>query len=215
MRRNLKINLFLFALIAIAMAMTGCSSLQGKVKNDSYVAPAGIFSCPIPYSKLAHPIKVEDSVDEQKMSVTAGTVRFISFIGVYRIDYMVAREAPIQDELSRMLNIQLDWYRKIPSPNAYVLHQEFDGEHLFAVLVAPEGDLSALTTSDGKHTEHPDLSRAMLIFKHGYYIYAVSADAMDIGAKSDDKSPKRINWLHQKVSEFADSIKFSQPEVTN
>jgi hypothetical protein len=149
------------------------------------------------------------------MYVTTGGVSFVSWVGVYRIDYIVAHKAPVQDELNRMLSTQLDWYRKIPSTNVYVLYQEMDGERMFAVLVAPKGDLGTLTSTDGKHLEHADLSRAMLIFKHGYYIYAVSVDAMDIGAKSDDKSPKRIKWLHQKVGEFADSIKFSQPEVTN
>ncbi|HVU28655.1 MAG TPA: hypothetical protein VHG71_13100 [Verrucomicrobiae bacterium] len=204
--RTLKNNLFLLAFIGFATAMTGCSSLQGKVENDSYVAPAGIFSCPIPYSKLAHPVQVQDSVDEQKMYVTAGTVRFVSYIGTYRIDYMVAHKAPLEDELNRMLNIQLDWYQKIPSPNAYMLHQEFNDDQLFAVLVAPEGDLSALN-GYGKHL---DLCRTMLIFEHGYYIYAVSADANDsLEAKSNDKSPERLKSLRKQVDEFARTIKFS------
>ena len=212
MRIAKKINLFLPALIAILMATAGCVSLflHGKTQNGIYTAPAGLFSCPIP---SLPDVKVQDWANEEKMYVTTGGVSFVSWVGISRIDYIPAHDAPVQDEFNRMLNTQLDWYRKIPSTNVYVLHQELDGERLFAVLVAPNGDLGALT-GDPKHPEHPDLSRAMLIFKHGYYIYAASVDAMDIGAQSDDKSPKRINWLRQKVTEFADSIKFSQPEVT-
>jgi hypothetical protein len=214
MRNSPKINLFLFALIAVLLASAGCVSLflHGKVKDKTYTATAGLFSCPVP--DLLN-VKIQDWAAEEKMYVTTGGVSFVSWVGVYRIDYIVARKAPVQDELNRMLSTQLDWYRKIPSTNVYVLYQKMDGERMFAVLVAPKGNLGSFITSDGKHWEHADLSRAMLIFKHGYYIYAVSADAMDIGAKSDDKSPKRINWLRQKVDEFADSIKFSRPEVTN
>jgi hypothetical protein len=210
MRSNLKINLFLFALIAIVIAMTGCSSLQGKVKNDSYVAPAEIFSCPIPYSKLAHPVEVQDTLEKEKGVVMGGGLRFLGFAGVYRIDYMAATNASLQEEINRMLSIQLGWYRNIPSPNAYVLHQEFNDDRLFAVLVAPEGQLD-ITDSYGKH---PDLSRSMLIFKRGKYIYAVSADVNDsLEAKSSDKSPERLANLRKQVSEFAETIKFST--VTN
>ena len=206
MRSNLKINLFLFALIAVAMAMTGCSSLQGKVKNDSYVAPAGIFSCPIPYSKLAHPVEIQDTLDKEKGVVMGGSLRFLGWVGVYRIDYMAATNASLQEEINRMLNIQLDWYRRVPSPQAHVLHQEFDGEHLFAVLVAPEGR-SDITDNYGKH---PDLCRSMLIFRHGYYIYAVSADANDsLEAKSGDKSPERLKSLRKQIDEFVETINFS------
>jgi hypothetical protein len=211
MRNALKIKFVLCALVAAAMATAGCASLflHGKVKNESYVAPAEMFSCPIPHLP---DVKVQDSADEEKMCITAGTVSFVSWLGVYRIDYMGAYQAPIQEELNRMLKTQLDWYRKIPSPKAYVLHQEFDGERLFAVLVAPEGQLNAV---DG-YGKHIDLCRAMLIFKHGYYIYAVSADANDsIGTKSDDKSPERINRLRKKTDEFAGSIKFLTPATTN
>src|ERR1039457_5957986 len=206
MRNLLKINLFLFALIAIVMAITGCSSLQGKVKNDSYVAPAEIFSCPIPYSKLAHPVEIQDTLDKEKGVVMGGSLRFRGWAGVYRIDYMAATNASLQEEINRMLNIQLDWYRQIPSPQAHMLHQEFDGEHLFAVLVAPEGQLD-ITDKYGKH---PDLCRSMLIFRHGYYIYAVSGDADDfLEVKSDDKSPERMNRLRKDINEFSETINFS------
>ena len=206
MRSNLKINLFLFALIAVAMAMTGCSSLQGNVANNSYIAPSGIFSCPIPYSKLAHPVQVQDSVEKEKGEVTAGSLRFLGWAGVYRIDYMAATNASLQEDINKMLNIQLSWYRNIPSPNAYVLHQEFDGDRLFAVLVAPEGQLD-ITDSNGKH---PDLCRSMLIFKHENFIYAVSGDASDtFEIKSNDKSPERINRLRKDINEFAETINFS------
>jgi len=193
------------------MASAGCVSLflHGETQNGIYTAPAGLFSCPIP---SLPDVKVQDWANEEKMNVTTGGVSFVSWVGVCRIDYNPAHDAPAQDELNRMLSTQLDWYRKIPSTNVYVLHQEMDGERMFAVLVAQKGDLGALT---GDPSEHPDLTRAMLIFKHGYYLYAVSASTDDLpGTKSDDKSPKRINWLRQKVTKFADGIKFSQPEVT-
>jgi hypothetical protein len=205
-------NIFLFALIAVLMAMAGCASsmLQGKVSNDSYVAPAEIFSCPIPYSKLAHPIQIQDSADKEKGVVMAGSLRFLGFAGVYRIDYMADTNSSPRESINRILDIQLEWYRQIPSPKAYVLHQEFDGERLFAVLVAPEGQLD-ISDSYGKH---PDLSRSMLIFKHGYYIYAVSADANDsLEAKSSDNSPERFKRLRKQIDEFAETIKFP-PETT-
>jgi len=193
------------------MASAGCVSLflHGKTQNGIYTAPAGLFSCPIP---SLPDVKVQDWANEEKMNVTTGGVSFVSWVGVCRIDYIPAHDAAAQDELNRMLSTQLDWYRKIPSTNVYVLHREMEGERMFAVLVAQKGDSGALT---GDPSEHPDLTRAMLIFKHGYYLYAVSASADDLpGTESDDKSPKRINWLRQKVTKFADGITFSQPEVT-
>lgn len=205
--RALKVNLFLFALITVVTAMTGCAStiLQGKIKNGLYIAPSGIFSCPIPYSKLAHPVQAQDTLEKENGVVMAGSLRFIGLAGVYRIDYTMASNTPFQDKLNRMLNIQLDWYRRIPSPNAYVLHQEFNNDRLFAVLVAPEGQLG-ITDNAGKH---PDLCRSMLIFKKGNFIYAVSTDANDsLEAKSSDKSPERLASLRKQVSEFADTIKF-------
>jgi hypothetical protein len=207
MNRLLKTNPVLFALATSVFVMAGCTSLnhlslRGRVENNSYIAPENNFSCPIP--KIGAEGHTSDSIDRQNSGI-AGTVRFIGFVSIYRIDYrkMTVAPASLHEELEDMLNTQLDLYRKIPS-RAYVLQQESAGDRLFAVLVAPEGNLSAV---DG-YGKHKDLSRAMLIFKHGDYVYAVSTDDRDSFAVASDKSPKRIDRLRKQVEEFTASIQF-------
>jgi hypothetical protein len=214
MRRKLKINLLLCALIANVLAFDGCTSLNGKVQNNLYISTDGNFSCPIPaIYNFGGKVHVSDDVDRKNGVVSAGTVHFSAWTGTYRIDYLAARHVPSQkDPLDWMLATQLEMYRKIPSPQAYVLYREFDKDGLFAVLVAPEGDLRTVN-GYGKHL---DLSRTMLIFKNGDFIYAISADDPDSDVdKSDDKSSARIDRLRSQIDEFARSIKFLTPTTTN
>jgi hypothetical protein len=217
MRNRSKIDLFLIALAATVVAVSGCSSLKlhGRVKDavnsdeTVYIAPKGIFSCPIPYSRLGHPVQIQDSIEKEKGSIRGGTLRFISWVGVYRVDYLAVSDLPSHDAINKMLDLQLDWYRNIPSPKAFVLRKEFYGEGLFAILVAPEGQRD-ITNGAGKHL---DLCRTMSIFREGDYIYAISADANDsLETKLNDESPERINRLHKQIDEFAASLKFGSSQ---
>ncbi len=210
MKPHSRINPTGFVLAALAIVMAGCASIAslslcGQIENSRYVAPESLFSCPVP--DLGVEVHTSDSIDRKSDSEIAGTVGFVGLKSVYRIDYLkeATHAASPQEELEQMLNIQLDLYRRIPS-RPYVLLQESTEGRLFAVLVAPEGNRNVV---DG-FGKYRDLSRAMLIFKRGDYVYAVSTDDEDTFAVAADKSPERLNRLRKQVAEFAATIQFRQ-----
>jgi hypothetical protein len=149
--------------------------------------------------------RISDSIDKNKAGGVGGTIRFMSWFSFHRIDYTRHSfpQQSLRDEWNEMLNTQLDLARKIPSP-AYVLHTDSTNDHLFAVIVAPEGDLGG---RDG-YGKHLDLCRAVRIFKQGAYVYAVSIGEPGSSDRADDKSSQRLERLRQKVNAFAASIKF-------